>query len=392
MEINDARNYADAIITTVREPLIILNKHLEIRTANQSFYLSFGVSPEHTEGKLLYEIGNHQWDIPELRILLRDIIPKQSEVVDFEVTHNFPFLGERTMLLNARMIKREIEREPLILLAIEDITLRKHAERRLEALNQDLEVRIQERTKEVKEVNKNLQQSNTDLLQFAHIASHDLKEPLRKIKTFAGRLRDDTETQFSQKGDTYLAKIEQSSERLLNMIEDILNYSKLNAAENLVETIDLNLIIKTIESDLEVLIQQKNASISYDRMPEIEGAPVLIYQLFYNLIHNSLKFSRTDKKQEITFHSKLIKLEKELFVKITIADKGIGFESNESEKIFNTFTRLNAKEQYEGTGLGLTLCKKILERHGGSISAEGAKNRGARFTIIMPQKQKLNHI
>ena len=392
IEINDARNYADAIITTVREPLIILNRHLQIRTANQSFFMGFGGCAVQKEGKLLYEIGNHQWDIPELRTLLRDIIPKQVEVTDFEVTLPFPLLGERTMLLNASLIKREIDREPLILLAIEDITERKLAERRLESLNRVLEIKVLERTKEVKEINKNLQQSNIDLMQFAHIASHDLKEPLRKIKTFAARLRDDAETQFSQKGDTYLSKVEHSSERLLNMIEDILNYSKLNATDNLVENVELTSIIKNIESDLEVMIQQKNASISYESPPQIEGAPVLIYQLFYNLIHNSLKFSRSDVKQEITIQSKMITLENEQFVKITIADKGIGFETNESEKIFSTFTRLNAKEQYEGTGLGLTLCKRIVERHGGSITADGSRDRGAVFTIILPRKQKSNHI
>jgi light-regulated signal transduction histidine kinase (bacteriophytochrome) len=256
----------------------------------------------------------------------------------------------------------------------------------------DLESKVQERTNEVKEINKNLQQSNNDLLQFAHIASHDLKEPLRKIKTFAGRLRDDADTQFSSRGETFLSKVETSSEKLLMMIEDILNYSNINASENSVENVNLADILIDIESDLEVLIQQKNASINFDALPEIEGAPVLIHQLFYNLIHNSLKFSKPDAKQEIIIQSKLIRLENENFVQITLADRGIGFQTDESEKIFTTFTRLNAKEQYEGTGLGLTLCKKIVERHGGSITASGTRDQGAVFTIILPLKQKLNHI
>jgi PAS domain S-box-containing protein len=248
------------------------------------------------------------------------------------------------------------------------------------AVEGQLERLVAERTKELK-------RSNEDLLQFAHVASHDLKEPVRKIKIFVNRLMEDTATSLSGEGNRFINKIDSAADRMYQMIEGVLRYSAMtNLQEDIVE-IDLNQVLQQIEADLEVIIQERKASIQYTDLPIIEGAPVLIYQLFYNLVNNSFKFVKKDVPAQLTVTGKLTIRNNKLFALIDVADNGIGFPQDYAESIFNIFTRLNSKDQYEGTGLGLALCKNIVERHGGSITATAALNEGAVFTICLPVKQ-----
>jgi PAS domain S-box-containing protein len=249
-----------------------------------------------------------------------------------------------------------------------------------------LEQQVQERTRALKESNQSLKLSNEDLQQFAHVASHDLKEPIRKIKTYSNRLQDDYSHLLPEKGNSFLTKILSATDRMYAMIDGVLSYSTMAAADEPAEKVNLNDILKNIESDLEVLIQEKNATLQVEQLPTLEGAPVLLYQLFYNLINNSIKFSRTGISPMIKIHAHMIRVENNQFVKIVVSDNGIGFEQENAEKIFTTFTRLNSKDKYEGTGLGLALCKKIVQRHGGFISARSETNKGAEFAILLPLK------
>jgi PAS domain S-box-containing protein len=249
-----------------------------------------------------------------------------------------------------------------------------------------LEEEVKKRTHELNVLNQTLQDSNNELQQFAHVASHDLKEPLRKIKTFMGRLIDDPETTISNKASVFLNKINGSVDRMNMMIEGVLNYSIVSASNEKMEQVDLNVLIENIESDLDLLISQKSAKLEYDRLPVIEGAQVLLYQMFYNLINNSLKFSNANVPQVITITCSTIKKGKKEFYEIRVRDRGIGFMQEYAENIFDTFTRLNSKDKYEGTGLGLSLCKRIAERHGGSIRATGQPNKGAEFIIELPKR------
>lgn len=245
-------------------------------------------------------------------------------------------------------------------------------------------------TKLVKERTLELHRSNEDLLQFAHVASHDLKEPVRKIKIFSSMLQSDYGELLPERGMKYLNKVHNATDRMFSMIEGVLAYSEFTSAEQKNEIISLDKIIDNIESDLELLIQQKNATIIRENLPEIEGADVLIHQLFYNLINNALKFSKSDVPTVIEINSENeISADGDEMVKITVSDNGIGIDPSFSEKIFDVFSRLNAKDDYEGTGLGLALCKKIVERHHGTISATGIRGEKAIFTILLPKKQLL---
>ncbi len=243
-----------------------------------------------------------------------------------------------------------------------------------------LELLVALRTRELK-------RSNEDLQQFAHVASHDLKEPLRKIKIFGSRLKDDPETTLSEKARLYLSKIEGAANRMETMVEGVLQYSSLNATVQQPEKVDLNGVLDNILSDLEITIQQSGAIVNYHDLPVIEGAPVLIYQLLYNLVNNSLKFRRPEQRPEINITAEILKIRENSVLQLVIEDNGIGFELEYAETIFNSFSRLNPKDRYEGTGLGLALCKKIVERHNGTIEAWGELNKGASFTVYLPVSQ-----
>lgn len=255
-----------------------------------------------------------------------------------------------------------------------DIHDQKEIEKKLEGL-------VRERTME-------LQRSNNDLQQFAHVASHDLREPLRKIKTFTGRLAEDPGTTFSEKAKTFIGKVNSASDRMFMMIEGVLNYSMLTAAEQKIQLVNLNDVLQSIQTDLELPMVQKSAVLYYQNLPAVEGAPVLLYQLFYNLINNSLKFSKPGIAPVIRITSTVVKEGSREYALIHISDNGIGFDQEFAERIFDTFTRLNSKDQYEGTGLGLSLCKRIAERHGGAIEAAAEKGKGATFSVRLPLKQE----
>lgn len=269
-----------------------------------------------------------------------------------------------------------------------DVSAQVIARRKIEQSEAELNEEVRKRTHELNMLNESLQQSNNDLQQFAHVASHDLKEPLRKIKVFSGRLADDPGTVFSPKAKMYMEKVNSAVNRMFMMVEGVLNYSTMNAASQTIEPVDLESVFRNIESDLELVIAQKSASLSYAQLPTIEGASVLIYQLFYNLINNSLKFSKDDEKPYISVSSSIIEKNGKQFAQVTVADNGIGFEQEQAQRIFNTFERLNSKDRYEGTGLGLSLCKRIVQRHGGSIEAYGKEEQGAEFVVELPVKQE----
>ncbi|MDP5202315.1 PAS domain S-box protein [Flavobacterium sp. DG2-3] len=249
------------------------------------------------------------------------------------------------------------------------------------SITEKLEILVADRTKE-------LQRSNDDLQQFAHVASHDLKEPVRKIKTFVSRLEDHLEGKLDESASKYIERVHVAADRMFNMIDGVLAYSKINADSQKATMVDLNEVIKNIETDLEIALQKTGGKIYYEELPVLEGALVLLYQLFYNLINNSIKFARENTPSQITVTATEKMEDGNRIAIITVEDNGIGFDLDQTGRIFETFTRLNSKDRYEGTGLGLSLCKKIAERHGGSITATGIANKGAVFIVTLPFEQK----
>lgn len=245
-------------------------------------------------------------------------------------------------------------------------------------------------SKKLSDTNTQLERSNFDLLQFASVASHDLKEPLRKIQAFGNILQSKIQNKLTDVELGYLSKMISASNRMQNLIEDVLTLSKLSNNGLAKEKTDLNRIIKHICEDLEITIREKKASISLGTLPTIDAVPGQMHQVFQNLISNALKFSNK-KFPQVSIAQKPITKEQaeELninpnnFVYIVVSDNGIGFENQYKEKIFGIFQRLHGRN-YEGTGIGLAIARKIIENHGGFIYANGILDKGAEFHIILP--------
>ncbi|MBA3828771.1 MAG: PAS domain S-box protein [Taibaiella sp.] len=261
---------------------------------------------------------------------------------------------------------------------------------------QKIEEIVEERTGELENTNNDLKRSNAELAQFAYIASHDLQEPLRKITTFSQMLENRLGNNIDEDAKNYLHKINASSTRMHTLIRDVLKYSELTKQTEVFEKVDLNDVLKTIVTDYELLIAQKEASVIYKDLPVIEAIPLQMSQLFSNLISNALKFSRQGVRPVITI-SVTIPNAPQInefdpdqdtdYCLIQVRDNGIGFKEEYADKIFNIFQRLHRKSEYEGTGIGLAMCKKIALNHGGGLNASGSNEDGAVFNILLPFRQ-----
>ena len=240
---------------------------------------------------------------------------------------------------------------------------------------------VAERTKELAAANKNLERSNSELRQFAHIASHDLQEPIRKVVTYASMLEDHPEI-IGEQGRNFIQKITTSSRRMQVLIRDILTYSELSKQSPIFQPVNLQTVIDEVQIEFDLLIEQKCARIQYQDLPTIEAIPLQMTQLFNNLISNALKYSSQDRAPLITITASI----RDQQVHLEINDNGIGFEQQYSDQIFSIFRRLHRKTEYSGTGIGLAMCKRIVQNHQGEITAVSAVGKGATFHIVLPLK------
>lgn len=254
----------------------------------------------------------------------------------------------------------------------------------LESANAKLKQEVEERARaerKVAQVNRRLVHSNRELQDFAYIASHDLKEPLRKISTFADLLRSESETKLSAEGIFYIDRMQESAARMMNLINDLLNFSRIKTSGAPFDEVDLNVILEHVISDLDVRIQESRASIQRDDLPTITADATQMRQLFQNLISNALKFRSEDTPPAISVRSTFAG-EGEGACRITVEDNGIGFEQRYTDRIFSPFQRLHTS--FEGTGMGLAICRRIIERHRGTISVASEPGEGTTFTIELP--------
>jgi len=275
----------------------------------------------------------------------------------------------------------QMDEGPSLSIIVTDLTFQKNIQGLLKENNQRLAM-----------ANAELEASNHDLQQFASIASHDIQEPLRKTLIFANMLRDRHAKDLPLESLKYLDKIISSSQRMRSMASDILNYSGLSKNAQAFDEVSLEEVIAEILGDYELLLQERNVEVIVDGLPVIEGNRGQIKQVFQNLISNSIKFSRQDRAPVIRIfcnpsNPPADESDEMGFCHIVVADNGIGFEKEYQERIFSLFERLNNKDKYEGSGIGLSITRKIIERHHGKISAESTPGEGARFTISLPVKQ-----
>ena len=280
-------------------------------------------------------------------------------------------------------------------LALRDIRRRETSEAILRAANDKLEVRVRERTVELDDLNRELARSNRELQDFAFVASHDLQEPLRKIQAFGDRLRTMQGPRLDDQGRDYLDRMHNAAGRMHTLINDLLSYSRVTTKAQPFRRTDLRRIADEVVNDLETRIEQSDGEVEIGDLPVIDADQLQMRQLFQNLIANALKFRKSDTPPHVKLSSEKFSGESsdegpttdDGYVRIFVSDNGIGFDEKYLDRIFTPFQRLHGRNVYEGTGIGLAVCRKIVERHGGTLTAKTKVGEGATFIVTLPTTQ-----
>jgi len=361
--------YAQDVVDTVREPLLILDSSLRVHSANGAFYQTFHVSAEETENRLIYKLGNGQWDIPDLRMLLEDIVPTSSVFNDFELEHDFPVIGRRVMLLNARKLRQGSHAE-LLVLAMEDVTERRRAEAEVATAKEAAETA--NRTKSL----------------FLANMSHELRTPLNAILGFSEMLQEEAVDRGLQDFSNDLQKISTAGKHLLGLINDILDLSKIEAGkmELHLEHFDLCDLIDEVASTIEMEVAKNGNTLEVTCPRDIgfmRADLSKVRQGLFNLVSNAAKFT----------HDGGIRVEAERqsmdgidWIMFRVSDTGIGLSSEQIVRLFQSFTQADASttRKFGGTGLGLALTRRFCQMMGGDVTVHSVPGEGSVFTIKLP--------
>ncbi len=493
-------DFAEAIVDTVLQPLVILTKDLKVRSANRAFFEAFKVAKEETENRFIYDLGNGQWNIPKLREALEKILPEKGEFHDFRAEYQFENIGRKSMLLNAREIRQSTPfGGPAILLAIEDITERRQLENERRASAEeyrilfdlgpaavyscdasgtiqkfnrravelwgrepkpgdtdevfcgsykmyrpdgtfmphelcpmadvlsgkipeahDMEVQIErpdgsriiamvnirvlknEREEITGAINSfvdvtmlkqaenslrnsqaGLQRANEDLKHFAYAASHDLQEPLRMITAYSQLLAREYKGKLDQKADQFIAYTVEGAQRMDALLKGMCEYwQAAERGEKRRVSVDCDEVLKKVLSNLNETVEESGATIRHDPLPVVWAEEMPLVELFQNLIANAIKY-RGATAPEI--HVSAAKNDHREWA-FSVRDNGIGIDPRYAEKIFAVFNRLNGGK-YPGSGIGLAICRKIVERLGGRIWVESELGRGSDFKFTIPPRE-----
>lgn len=347
-----ALDYSEAIVDTVRLPLIVLNKKLQVLTANRAFYDTFRLKPSQTENQLIYKLNGNAWNIHKLRILLEKILPKNTLLVDYEVEIDLPHIGPRTMLLNARRTYRQVNNTEAILLAFEDITYRKQLEKQKD--------------------------------DFIGIVSHELKTPLTTIKIFSQILEKHLDLYKDKRGSFFLSKMTGQMERLSQLMASFVNVYKIQNSKLSLhrKNFAIDELVSSIVSDFQYTT--KSHTVEHKGSPKVNvyADRERIAQVLVNLISNAIKYSPNADKVIVTVS------QKDDNVTVSVQDFGLGIPQEEQVKIFERFFRVKAKRDKDisGLGLGLYISFEIIKLHKGKIWVESKEGKGSTFYFSLPVK------
>lgn len=373
-----ATNVADAIVDTIRDPLVVVDGNLGIVTASRSFYRLFNVVPGEVAGKHLLEIGDRGWDNENLRTLLLKVLPQHTTVEDYEIEANWPTLGPRVMLVNARRIYQEREGIELILMSMSDITDRKRAEQALE------------RAKEAAE------EANRIKSLFLAKMSHELRTPLNAILAFSEVIKDQLfGERAAAKYVEYATDIHTSGHLLLELIDDLLDLSKIEAGEYEMhdDVLFLRELVLEIVRVIEPLAIAKRLSLVVDMaddLPQLRADKRAIRQMAFNLLSNAVKF--TCEGGTITVHA-FVRAENPIGLSISVEDTGIGLAPGDVAKALTPYGQIDGHFGFihrgsgKGTGLGLPIAQSLIELHGGRLAINSRVGSGTTVTLSFPQER-----
>jgi len=347
-----ALDYSEAIVETVRVPLIVLNKKLEVLTANRAFYDTFKLMPEETENKLVYKLNSGAWNLPKLKILLEKILPANTHFDNYEVEIDLPHLGLRTIVFNARRTYRQVNNTEAILLAFEDITDRKQLEKQKD--------------------------------DFIGIVSHELKTPLTSIKAFSQLLEKHLNRSEDKRGSYFLSKMTNQMERLTQLMASFVNVYKIQDGKLALHKkhFQIDELIGSIISDFQFTTTSYTIINNVQSKTKVYADRERIAQVLVNLISNAIKYSPNANKIVIASIKKGDK------VIVSVQDFGLGIPKEEQGKIFERFFRVKAKREMDisGLGLGLYISYEIISQHKGKIWVESTEGQGSVFSFSLPVK------
>jgi PAS domain S-box-containing protein len=351
--LRDALAYVTSIVDTVREPMLVLDSALHVQSASHSFYETFAASPDNTEGKFVYELGNSEWNIPALRSLLEEVLSQQKSLRDFEVVHEFPSLGRRVMLLNARKLWREGNDIEFLLLAIEDVT-------------------------EKKRMQDELVRSNEDLQRFAYVAAHDLRSPVRAALNLSTLLVRRIEKTVSEEDMRLLTMMIANLERVTELMQDILTFSEMGNAPQQRTIVRLEEPLHIAIENLQHHIINAGADVSSGELPTVAADRTQMMMVFQNLIGNAIKYRRGE-----PLRIRIDAVRNGSDWQVSVSDNGQGFDPQYATKVFEPFKRLHGPN-VPGSGIGLATCKRIIERLSGRIWADSTPGEGSTFYFTLP--------
>lgn len=373
----ESRRYAESIVETIREPLVVLDTHLRVISANRSFFKTFKVAPEDTRGKVIYDIGNHQWDIPRLRELLEQIIPKNTSFDDFEVEHNFETIGHKIMLLNARRLHGGRNEKEMILLAIEDVTELRQTEKKLSESEADIGA------------------LNEQILNMLMVVSHDLRSPLVAMAAtikllILGVFGKADESVKNTLNDTYrrvsklLGTVDDCLGKTSSVVKGALDFERevLDLREDIIDP-----VLDELSSEMasqEIVIDNRLGAIPAYSIP-IKANRVWLKIVFRNLFSNAIRYG--GKGCTIAFGFE----DQGSYYKLNVHNSGEPVAEHYRDKLFKKFFRIEerGKGTFESMGLGLYLTKRIIEKQGGDIWYE-AKDFGSNFVFTLPHEVARN--
>jgi PAS domain S-box-containing protein len=347
--LRESELFLSSIISTVRESLLVLDPDFKVVSANSHFLKTFKVDLQQTTGKLLYELGNHQWDIPSLKELLTEILPSSNPVEDFEVEHDFPYIGKKLMLLNAYRVELEGQFKDQILLAIEDITDRREIERRKD--------------------------------DFLSIASHELKTPLTTIKGYVQALEKMVPEDSSEKFKLVLHKASIHVNKLNDLIAELLDVSRIQTGNIELHKEELDFdqtVFETVEG-IQSATKTHQIQIHGKSGSKILADESHVIQVLNNLISNAIKYAPDSK--EILVYISLVSE----YVKVSVTDYGMGIKLEDQKRLFERFFRVGEIQQrFPGMGIGLYICDQIIKNHGGTLWVESERGKGSTFSFTLP--------
>ncbi|MGR9087759.1 MAG: ATP-binding protein [Gammaproteobacteria bacterium] len=352
--------FSESILATIHEPVVVMDSMERVVTANRAFYRIFQLTDQETLGQPFFELNDQQWDIPELRQLLAEELPGKHRIDAFEMQHEFPGIGSRTVLIGARLIEGKDERTTLTLLSFLNITERNRLEAEQARMIQELE------------------SANAELNNFAYVVSHDLKAPLRAIGSLADWIATDQKDRLDDEGQEHLRLLIQRVRRMNALIDGVLHYSRIGRLHEEVVAVDLNELVHEV---IDSLAPPPHITVSIaSELPTIQAEKTAIQQVLQNLIANAIRYQdKAEGRIAIDFACEGNDL------RLSVTDNGPGIEARHFDRIFQLFQTLNPRDRVESTGVGLAIVKKIVEQSGGRIGVESVRGQGSTFFFTLPQ-------